>query len=53
VGHCRSFLRWRDPDSNRGHHDFQGSPEGRSVYERPANQKVPSARLVGDAVGFA
>ena len=25
VGHCRSFLRWRDPDSNRGHHDFQGA----------------------------
>jgi hypothetical protein len=23
---CRSFLEWRDPDSNRGHHDFQ-APE--------------------------
>ncbi len=20
---CRYFPRWRDPDSNRGHHDFQ------------------------------
>jgi hypothetical protein len=20
----RQFVRWRDPDSNRGHHDFQG-----------------------------
>jgi hypothetical protein len=20
---CRSLQRWRDPDSNRGHHDFQ------------------------------
>jgi hypothetical protein len=20
---CRDFPRWRDPDSNRGHHDFQ------------------------------
>jgi hypothetical protein len=20
---CRAFCRWRDPDSNRGHHDFQ------------------------------
>ena len=27
----RHFLRWRDPDSNRGHHDFQGGavrPDG-------------------------
>jgi hypothetical protein len=23
---CRDFPRWRDPDSNRGHHDFQWSP---------------------------
>ena len=23
VGHCRKYLRSRDPDSNRGHHDFQ------------------------------
>ena len=23
-GHaCGAFPRWRDPDSNRGHHDFQ------------------------------
>jgi hypothetical protein len=21
------FLEWRDPDSNRGHHDFQICPE--------------------------
>src|SRR5918997_4104684 len=20
---CRKFKEWRDPDSNRGHHDFQ------------------------------
>ena len=20
---CRAFWEWRDPDSNRGHHDFQ------------------------------
>jgi hypothetical protein len=22
---CRHFVRWRDPDSNRGHHDFRES----------------------------
>src|SRR4051812_32068969 len=22
---CRDFREWRDPDSNRGHHDFQWS----------------------------
>jgi hypothetical protein len=25
---CRYFLRWRDPDSNRGHQDFQGVASG-------------------------
>jgi hypothetical protein len=25
---CRYFLRWRDPDSNGGHHDFQGLAAG-------------------------
>jgi hypothetical protein len=24
VPDLQVFLRWRDPDSNRGHHDFQG-----------------------------
>jgi hypothetical protein len=24
VDTCRHFELWRDPDSNRGHHDFQG-----------------------------
>ena len=23
----QDFLKWRDPDSNRGHHDFQIRPE--------------------------
>jgi hypothetical protein len=23
----QDFLQWRDPDSNRGHHDFQICPE--------------------------
>jgi hypothetical protein len=23
----QDFLKWRDPESNRGHHDFQTCPE--------------------------
>jgi hypothetical protein len=23
--YLQDFLKWRDPDSNRGHHDFQSS----------------------------
>ena len=43
---CRYFLRWRDPDSNRGHHDFQQllahddraglRPSGRSLAHKAA-----------------
>ena len=25
--YLQDFLKWRDPDSNRGHHDFQICPE--------------------------
>jgi hypothetical protein len=25
--HLQDFLKWRDPDSNRGHHDFQSYAE--------------------------
>jgi len=25
--YLQDFLKWRDPDSNRGHHDFQIGPE--------------------------
>ena len=32
---------WRDPDSNRGHHDFQTDvANARTVAERPANRPV-------------
>jgi hypothetical protein len=41
---CRHFVRWRDPDSNRGHHDFQGARRKRDGRKRPAN------RLVSDRV---
>jgi hypothetical protein len=34
---------WRDPDSNRGHHDFQtDAPNTRTGREMPANTRVPS-----------
>jgi hypothetical protein len=26
---CRKFKEWRDPDSNRGHHDFQSEADVR------------------------
>jgi hypothetical protein len=34
---CRAFREWRDPDLNRGHHDFQGMrmPCGVAVRARP------------------
>jgi hypothetical protein len=28
LGCLQGFRRWRDPDSNRGHHDFQGVRSG-------------------------
>jgi hypothetical protein len=33
----RHFLRWRDPDSNRGHHDFQQllAPDDRAGPRQP------------------
>jgi hypothetical protein len=33
VSFAGLFLRWRDPDSNRGHHDFQSGTGLRSVEE--------------------
>jgi hypothetical protein len=38
----QAFRRWRDPDSNRGHHDFQtGVRNTRTRAERPATARVP------------
>src|SRR5215207_10665234 len=28
----QDFLKWRDPDSNRGHHDFQAYAKALSNY---------------------
>jgi len=37
--------KWRDPDSNRGHHDFQtGVPNTRTRAESPANEPVSAER---------
>src|SRR5829696_3353080 len=52
VAVLQAFLRWRDPDSNRGHHDFQSC-----APERPEGSKslvvtwFPPAR--GDRKMFA
>jgi hypothetical protein len=36
------YAVWRDPDSNRGHHDFQASePNHRTAVEIPANGRLP------------
>jgi len=45
FGAYRWFVRWRDPDSNRGHHDFQ--------QLRVAREGLPIRRLNGvrDFVG--
>src|SRR5215207_7335722 len=35
-------CKWRDPDSNRGHHDFQtDAPNTRTAAAPPANAPVP------------
>ncbi len=31
----QAFLKWRDPDSNRGHHDFQTYEEAFRYAENP------------------
>jgi hypothetical protein len=34
---CRNFRRWRDPDSNRGHHDCQGVVAEKLRREKTCN----------------
>jgi hypothetical protein len=38
IADYRYCLRWRDPDSNRGHHDFRDSTYAAPACERPANK---------------
>jgi hypothetical protein len=44
---CRYSLRWRDPDSNRGHHDFQGVAGERSYPRRSCKSGVSELRHGG------
>jgi hypothetical protein len=50
----RHFVEWRDPDSNRGHHDFQGVAAQR-MWPRKTLQisRFSVARARRDAVGYA
>jgi hypothetical protein len=50
VPSCRVFAKWRDPDSNRGHHDFQAPGAGRRKV-RICRDGVTVARRP-DARGF-
>jgi hypothetical protein len=47
---CRHFPQWRDPDSNRGHHDFQAAAKARTTGA--VCRGLPELRGVGDAGGF-
>jgi hypothetical protein len=41
VASFQAFRRWRDPDSNRGHHDFQSWTETSLIaLKSPAFQPV-------------
>jgi hypothetical protein len=46
---CSYFRRWRDPDSNRGHHDFQGlavrSARLRETWKTRCSRSRDSAAL--------
>src|SRR5215204_301416 len=36
FGYLQLFHKWRDPDSNRGHHDFQSFSEAHWYAENPS-----------------
>jgi hypothetical protein len=42
---CSHVARWRDPDSNRGHHDFQGAVD-RTRARRKACNSTYSRRAI-------
>jgi hypothetical protein len=52
----QALTRWRDPDSNRGHHDFRESQRNRVAHVRPANHTVPAldppARFPSVSLGY-
>jgi hypothetical protein len=47
---CSEFAEWRDPDSNRGHHDFQRTPKTRTKIAICRDSASKQSAL--DAVGF-
>ena len=52
AGALQANPRWRDPGSNRGHHDFQtDAPNTRTGPEAPANRSVLGSR--SSAAGVA
>ena len=47
-GRLQGIPEWRDPDSNRGHHDFQTNARNtRTRPETPANKPVLGRAQVG------
>ena len=46
----RTFWEWRDPDSNRGHHDFQGVVSGELTWRRNRCIRHYFARADGSAM---
>jgi hypothetical protein len=36
----RRFLQWRDPDSNRGHHDFQSCMVFTATYRHVREKRI-------------
>jgi hypothetical protein len=57
---CRRFAKWRDPDSNRGHHDFQAcvsaSRIGRNLLQtsgigqRSRERTTPANSILSSAI---
>jgi hypothetical protein len=50
VADLQAMRRWRDPDSNRGHHDFQSEPAHRRTATKGLQIAKSPMRVV--AVGF-
>jgi hypothetical protein len=44
TAYLQAFRGWRDPDSNRGHHDFQSLRPRRREARNPWKQAVPARR---------
>ncbi len=50
---CRDLYRWRDPDSNRGHHDFQLAPQPLLLQGKVLQECGSEQQILGlDTAGF-